>query len=247
MIEVVQAGQAGKTSLLFDMHRMRKRIFSDRLRWDVTTAKDGLEIDQFDLPETVYLLALDEAARVVATWRLLPTSGPTMIRDVWPEFLETIAMPARPDVWEGSRFGAHGARGCAGSHTGGHLGGVSRATQELFVGLTELALMCGIREVYTMYDNLIARLLHRLDCRPRAVSAPRQICGRPAYVGAFRTDARMLARLRAATGITRPLLTEDALPPILLDGPCRAEWPRRTAIPPLPVLGPRQAREMVHG
>ena len=104
MIELVQAGQAGKTTFLFDMHRLRARVFKEKMGWDVQVTPDNLEIDQFDLPDTVYLLALNKDSRVIGTWRLLPTTGPTMIRDVWPQYLDSISMPTAPDVWEVSRF-----------------------------------------------------------------------------------------------------------------------------------------------
>ena len=72
MIEIVQPGQAGKTSYLFDMHRLRTRIFKERMNWDVDIDKNGLEIDDFDLPEAVYVLALDDEKNVIGSWRFLP-------------------------------------------------------------------------------------------------------------------------------------------------------------------------------
>lgn len=211
MLAIVQAGQAGKTSLLFDMHRFRKRVFSDRMAWDVHITAQGLEIDQFDLPEAIYILALNDAHQVIGTWRLLPTSGPTMIRDVWPEFLDTIAMPESPDVWEASRFAVDSPS----SDPTASMAQVNRATQELFCGLTELCGMLGIRQVYTMYDMRIARLLKRLDCVPSSLSARRTIAGASAQVGAFTTDGAMLAKLRAATGIQESLIHVEELPPLL--------------------------------
>ncbi len=211
MLEIVQAGQAGKTKFLFDMHRLRTRVFKDRLGWDVSVTEDGLEVDQFDLPETVYMLALDDNKRVIGNWRLLPTSGPTMIRDVWPEFLESNPMPSDPNVWETSRFAVNSLQGE--SEEG--LAQVNKATQELFCGLTELCILCGIRQIYTLYDMRIARLLKRLNCEPLAVSKKIKIDDNYAQVGSFLTNKDMLARLRHACGITRPIVTEDMLPPIL--------------------------------
>lgn len=211
MLEVVQAGQAGKTSLLFDMHRLRRRVFRDRMGWEVAISREGLEVDQFDLPETVYLLALDDAGRVIGNWRLLPASGPTMIRNVWPQFLRSIEMPHDPQVWEASRFAVDSLDGD--SEKG--LAQVSRAVQELFCGLTELCLLCGIREVFTLYDMRIARLLKRLNCHPRLVSERLAIVDNLAEVGAFVTDEAMLYRLRTASGIRAPLITAGMLPPVL--------------------------------
>jgi N-acyl-L-homoserine lactone synthetase len=213
MIEIVQAGQAGKTALLFEMHRLRKRVFKDRMKWDVHITDGGLEVDQFDLPNAVYLLATNKAGRVVGNWRLLPTTGPTMIRDVWPGFLDSLPMPSSATVWEASRFAVDSPDGQ--SKEG--LAEVNRATQELFCGLTEVCLLAGVREVYTLYDMRIARLLKRLDCRARATSQRLRIDNFLAETGVFTTDETMLANLRAATGIREQLVQPDMLPPILAE------------------------------
>ena len=211
MLEIVQAGQAGKTKLLFDMHRMRKRVFKDRMGWDVHVTEGGLEVDQFDLDDTVYLLSLNESRQVIGNWRLLPTTGSTMVRDVWPQFLDTLPMPCSPDVWESSRFAVDSP--AANSEEG--LAQVNRATRELFVGLTELCLLCGIKQIYTFYDMRIARLLKRIDCPPSAISARLKIEDFHAEVGSFDTNEAMLQRLRDASGITETLVTLDMLPPVL--------------------------------
>jgi N-acyl-L-homoserine lactone synthetase len=213
MLELVQAGQVGKTHLLFDMHRLRKRVFKDRMGWDVSVDKNGLEVDQFDIPNAVYLLALDDQRKVIGNWRLLPSDGPTMIRDVWPQFLTSHDMPHDPHVWEASRFAVD-------SHLGNSTEGaaqINRATQEMFCGLTQLGILCGIREIHTMYDMRIARLLRRLDCEASEKSERLPIAGATAEVGAFQTDKDMLHRLQAATGIHEQLITPDMLPPILED------------------------------
>jgi len=213
MLEIVQPGQAGKTSLLLDMHRLRKRVFKDRMGWEVSINSHGLEVDQFDFPETVYLLALDDERQVIGNWRLLPTIGPTMIRDVWPEFLETIDMKLDPYSWEVSRFAVD-------SHLGNSKAAVRQintATAELFCGMTELSLLCGIKRIYTMYDDKIARVLRKIDCEPIKVSAQLKVSNTSAQVGVFLTDEVMLARLRHATGISEPLITKEMLPPYLDD------------------------------
>jgi acyl homoserine lactone synthase len=211
MLEIVQTGQGGKSRHLFEMHRLRKRVFKDRMGWDVNISPSGMETDQFDLPESIYLLALDDGKRVVGNWRLLPASGPTMIRDVWPQFLNTISMPFSDRVWEASRF----AVDVENKNSEEGLALLQSATQELFCGLTELCILCGIREVYTMYDMRIARLLKRLDCPPCTVSERLRIGDYLAQVGSFTTDIKMLSRLRASTGINHPLIDHSMFPPLL--------------------------------
>jgi acyl homoserine lactone synthase len=223
MLEIVQAGQAGKTGFLLDMHRLRKRVFHDRMGWDVHVSPGGLEVDDFDTPETVYLLCLNEYGRVIGNWRLLPTTGPYMIRDVWPEFLQSIDIREASDAWEASRFAVDSLMETSAES----LAMINAATQEMLCGLTELCVLAGIREIYTMYDRRIARLLKRLDCLPATVSRQLTISGAVSEVGRFITDGAMLSRLRAATGISRNLITKAQLPP-LLQRPSRiSDWERK--------------------
>ncbi len=214
MIHIVQAGQAGKTRYLFDMHRLRTRIFRDRMGWDVQIDGNGLEVDQFDLPEAIYLLACDDKDRVVGSWRLLPAAGPTMIRDVWPQFLDTIDMPSDdPAAWEASRFGVNMLEAGPLEES---LARLNRITAEMFVALTETCIHCGIRQIFTMYDMRIARLLRRLDCEPLRISGKIRIDEHMSQVGCFDTDERMLDTLRKASGIDEVLVRPQDLPPSLL-------------------------------
>ena len=212
MLEIVQAGQAGKTKLLFEMHRFRTNIFKEKMGWEVSITEDGLEVDQFDLPETVYLLALDGDKRVIGTWRFLPSDGPTMIRDIWPQFLESIAMPSDPDVWETSRFAVDSLK----ENVSEGVTEANEATGELLCGIVELCMLCGIREIYSLYDMCMARLLRRKGCRPWTSSKQLRIDDKfAAQVGAFRTDEELLASIRQACGIKHRIVTPDMLPPIL--------------------------------
>lgn len=86
------------------MFRLRYEIFHKKLGWDVGT-HDGMERDSFDDVETVtYLLATTPAGDVDACWRLLPTTGPNMLRDTFPELLHGQPAPCGQDCWELSRY-----------------------------------------------------------------------------------------------------------------------------------------------
>ncbi len=213
MLDIVQAGQAGKTGLLFAMHRFRKRVFKDMMGWDVPVINDGeLEVDDFDLPHALYLLALSPAGDVTGSMRLLPTDGPTMIRNVWPESLQHIALPSDPKIWEISRF----AVDCGDVKSVGSLARVNPVTQELFCGLVELCLLCGVQKVVALYDTKISQIHKWLNCAPEAATPPFPVQGGMAQVGIFRTDLPALERLRRAAGMTRTLITAAQLPPLFL-------------------------------
>ena len=205
MIDVVTpdlyAAYAGELRLMF---QLRYRVFKQRMGWTVP-GEDGAERDGFDDFYPIYLLAYDDGAGLVGSWRFLPTTGPYMLRDVFPQLLEGAKAPYHPLVWEGSRFAVEG-RGSRG-----------RTSSELLCAVTETCIAFGIRELITVYDARMERLLPRLGCPPKWQSRPCRVGKSLAYTGRFDMNHATLSSLRAVGGIQRsvirsaPFLDEPAV------------------------------------
>jgi acyl-homoserine lactone synthase len=89
---------------LDEHHQIRHRIYVEELRWrGLTPRADKREYDQFDMAETVYLLGLEQG-RVVGGLRLVPTTGPHLIGDVFSRFASDRGVPRRSDVAEWTRI-----------------------------------------------------------------------------------------------------------------------------------------------
>jgi len=86
MVVVLEQHSAHKYQHLIDeMFRLRARIFRDRLNWDVEVT-DGKERDRYDDEQPVYIIHSNDAARVVkGSLRLLPTTGPTLLADIFSD------------------------------------------------------------------------------------------------------------------------------------------------------------------
>jgi len=180
---------------LNQMFKLRHQIFKDRLRWSVPS--DGrLERDEFDDLNPTYVLALDDDT-VVGCWRMLPTTGPTMIRDVFPELLEGKSLPSSKHVWESSRFTVACQR-----TQGRSLATINRLTLEIVCGLTEYCLTEGIYEVLKVYDLPIGRLLVRIGCPPRWQSGVHRIGDTRAVLGWFDATHSLLNSVRRSMGIS---------------------------------------------
>lgn len=85
------------------MFRFRYEVFKERLGWEVQ-GRDGEERDHFDDLDPVYIMARAADGRIAACWRALPSTGPYMLTDTFPELTAGEAAPRRADVWELSRF-----------------------------------------------------------------------------------------------------------------------------------------------
>ncbi len=99
-----RAGENGlRAPLLDSMYRLRSDVFHKRLGWEVRV-EDGREHDWFDLIGPHYVVAHDGHSHAMGCCRLLPTLGPNMLRDIFPDLLDGAPAPAGASIWEVSRF-----------------------------------------------------------------------------------------------------------------------------------------------
>lgn len=85
------------------MFRFRHKVFYERLGWDVPI-QDGIERDSYDELNPVYLVAKNRNGAVEGCWRLLPTTGPYMLKNTFPQLLCGDEAPEDATIWEMSRL-----------------------------------------------------------------------------------------------------------------------------------------------
>ena len=124
------------------------------------------------------------------------TTGSYMLKDVFGVLLEGDAPPEHPQVWEGSRFAV-----AALERDRNGLSEPSRITSEIFCGVTEFCLNMGIREVLTVYDIRLSRILPRAGCLPKARSRGHRIGNTISVMARFEMSEAFLRRLRRASNI----------------------------------------------
>jgi acyl-homoserine lactone synthase len=88
---------------LDEMFRHRKRVFVDWLKWKIPVVNGTHEFDRFDNEEAVYLLEIDKEGRHLASIRLLPTSQPHLLSEVFSNLCDG-PIPTGLDTWELTRF-----------------------------------------------------------------------------------------------------------------------------------------------
>jgi acyl homoserine lactone synthase len=85
----------------------RHEVFVKQLGWRLPMADDEFERDQYDRDDTVYVVGRDEAGSICGCARLLPTTQPYLLKELFPFLLaEGMPAPESTDVWELSRFAA---------------------------------------------------------------------------------------------------------------------------------------------
>ena len=103
MLHIVNGGNvAHYASELEQAYRLRHRVFVEEKGWQRLRSKDGLERDGFDDAYAIHLMIV-EAGVVVGYSRLLPTSRPHLLSDVYP-YLAQRSIPRGGDVFEWTRY-----------------------------------------------------------------------------------------------------------------------------------------------
>lgn len=89
--------------LFEQMGRYRREVFINQLGWELNTV-NGMELDEFDGPDAVYVCSQDGEGKVNGAARLLPTTGPYLMEKVFPQLWGGNTLPCDSQIWELSRF-----------------------------------------------------------------------------------------------------------------------------------------------
>ncbi|RTM05692.1 MAG: GNAT family N-acetyltransferase [Hyphomicrobiales bacterium] len=184
---------------LDEMHRLRHRVFRDRLNWDVSV-HGGYELDSYDALSPHYLLLRTPAGRIEGCVRLLPTTGPTMLRDSFSVLLGDRPAPEDPRIWESSRF-ALDVPSSAPKESGLALG-----TYELFAGMIEFGLSHDLGSIVTVTDLRIERILRRAGWPLERLSEPQTIGTTRAVAGYLEVSTASLEAVLHNSGLKAPVL-----------------------------------------
>ena len=210
MLKFVEGSRASSFPREMDaMFRNRAATFSERLGWDVTVT-DGYERDEFDDSNPLYLVSVDPNTNEYwGSLRLLPTTGPNMLRDVFPYLLEEGEYIESATIWEGSRICAVAVDG----QPQRSRNGVNFVLSELIAGIGEVAILAGLTQIVGVFDTRVYRVLKAVGCNPQIIGRPRRIGGTMSYAGLFDTGEDLLQTLNAfrnELGIEAPASKELA-------------------------------------
>lgn len=173
---------------LASMHQLRRAVFQERLGWNVNVV-NGLELDQFDLPEAHYLVHYAADGRVNACTRLLPTTGPYLLADVFPELADG-EMPHSHDIWESTRF-------CADQATA-----PANIAAILMAGMLEFGLLSGLRAYVSVSDIRMEPIMRRAGWNPIRLGGTMETGTDTAAAEWLEVSPEYLARVRKRAGTT---------------------------------------------
>lgn len=175
-----------------EMFRLRYEYFVEGRGWDLPS-DNGRERDEFDGPQTVYLLKIAPGGGVVGSFRFLPTSLPHLLAKTVPTGLG-VRCPQGPTVWEVSR-------------------GVIRTEARSFTlmaefcaAIVEFALIWDIATFVFLIDPGFFPTLAAMRWDTRPLAQPFDIAGEPCLAAELRIGPDTLHLVRQVAGNVRPML-----------------------------------------
>lgn len=164
------------TSVMTGMARYRHKVFVERLGWQLQ-CRNGQEYDQFDRDDTVYIVGQDdETGEISGTARLLPTTRPYLLREVFPHLMADQPLPCSGDIWELSRFAAVDFNAAGG---GPRQQFSSPQAIDLLRATLIQARRVGAASLITISPLGIERLLNRAGFKVHRATRPTLIDGAP--------------------------------------------------------------------
>lgn len=161
-----------------EMFRFRHKVFYERLGWEVPI-QNGIERDSYDDLNPIYLVAKNTYGEVEGCWRLLPTTGPYMLKNTFAQLLCGDPAPQDPTVWEMSRLAVLPSNSRERVQVT-----LNPITFDLIRAVYEFSIQNGIRQYVLVTSVAVERLLTRIGFPIHRLGGHK-----PQYVGKVLTVA----------------------------------------------------------
>ncbi|MEX3009469.1 acyl-homoserine-lactone synthase [Hoeflea sp. TYP-13] len=193
-----------------EIFRLRKRVFHDSLKWDVKITGDQ-ELDEFDSANPLYVASISPATgKMRGALRLLPTLGPNMLADTFPQLMNGEPEIRSAAIWESSRF-------CIDPDLVQDRSSnqVTVAAAELMCGVGELGLESGISHIITVTDVFLERMFRRMGCPGERIGKPKRIGSVIAVAVGWEVTQDLLDHMKSVASISgrvleTPMTLEEA-------------------------------------
>ncbi len=169
----------------------RHKVFVEHLGWKLPLAGVGVERDQFDRADTVYVIARDERGNVCGCGRLLPTNKPYLLGSVFPWLMGEQPLPCAAEVWELSRYSTHSVDSEPLTHEESR-----RRFRVLLRTIVDAAISRGAKRLITFTVPTLERLSRQLGIHVHRVGPPQLVDGAPVVAMWVELDQQTLDALK---------------------------------------------------
>lgn len=181
------------------MFQLRHDVFIDRLGWDLN-GHEGQERDQFDNTDAVYLVLENDRRQVVASARMLPTTSPNLLGEVFPQLTHPLKPPSSEFIWEVTRVAVdHRKERLSCSN-------IKNVSGALWCSLAEFGLAMNLSHFVSVSDLRLERILHRVGWTMRRLGDTIEIDGIGVAGEVFKLSHEVLGNLRRKNSINGSVL-----------------------------------------
>lgn len=160
MLSYIYANDLARFPVLqSEMFRDRADQFKRRLNWDVNVDENGLETDEYDAMNPLYVIWRTATGRHGGSMRVLPTTGPCLTNDHFSQIAGGAI--TSPLIWESTRF-------CLSPNAGGQSERISAA---LMLAGCEIGLNFGLRHAVGVFDPRMVRIYRSLGWAPEILGS----------------------------------------------------------------------------
>jgi|EndMetStandDraft_4_1072995.scaffolds.fasta_scaffold97833_2 acyl-homoserine lactone synthase len=185
--------------LMEKVWRFRHKQFVERLGWKELRSEDGRERDRFDTDDAVHLV-VTSGQDIVGYTRLLRTSRPHLLSDIYPEIMEGQDWPKADNIFEWTR--------CISDDKASKFGDV-QASHVLITGVLEFCLLSGIKGMIVETHPKLVTWMLETGYKVETLNTPQTINNVPVvpvYIGATKAA---LDRHHQMFGIRHSVLEID--------------------------------------
>jgi len=165
MIKIVHAADLFRRPMLAaSMFKDRAAQFHHRLGWDAVQLDDrGLEFDQYDDLNPIYVIIEDEHGEHCGSGRLMPTTGRTMIKEHFSNLTGGVDIES-PLIWEVTRL-------CVSPRLPAASPIARRAPAALFYAGFDMALKAGVEFFVAVYFGHMHRVWKAIGATPELLGS----------------------------------------------------------------------------
>jgi len=185
-----------------DLAIYRHKVFVEGLGWRLPLVEDGFERDQFDRPDTLYVVARDEDGQICGCARLLPTTKPYLLDSVFSELMGDQPCPHAAEIWELSRYATQ------------TIGATPLSKEQLrerfctlLKGVVETAMDCGAERLITFTGVGVERIAKIVGIHVHRAAPPQLVDGKPVVAMWIELDEQT----RKALNVSDARLRQQAL------------------------------------
>lgn len=172
--------------------QIRHAIFVKEKGWQEFERRSIYEMDQYDDEEAIYILAA-EGERVVAGFRLYPTTRPHMLVSAFPQLVEGEA-PRGPDILEWSRIFIVRDKRDSGVY------------YELGAAMHEFCFARGVKSVTAVIQMPRLAVMRHAGFAVRPLGLPKDVGGQPFVAVHVEVREDALAEVRRMGNINGPVI-----------------------------------------